>query len=54
MARVPTDVVLESEVAGYGPPWTMAWPTSTPVGQPLMMIRPTLRSRAGMSGAAAA
>ena len=28
-------------------PWTMAWPTSTPVGHPLRMIRPTLRSRTG-------
>ena len=42
MARVPTEVVRVSEVAGKGPPWTMAWPTSTPVGQPLTMMRPDL------------
>ena len=52
MARVPTEVVRVSEVAGKGPPWTMAWPTSTPVGQPLTMMRPTFCSSAGRSGAA--
>ena len=35
MARVPTEVVAGAEVAGNGPPCTMACPTSTPVGQPL-------------------
>ena len=35
MARVPTDVERPSEVEGYGPPCTMAWHTSTPVGKPL-------------------
>jgi hypothetical protein len=42
MAWVPTEVERPSEVAGQGPPWTMAWPTSTPVGKPLMTRRPTL------------
>ncbi len=32
MARVPTEVPRASEVAGYGPPWTIASQTSTPVG----------------------
>src|SRR5688500_5923038 len=32
IAAVPTDVVPASVVAGYGPPWTIAWQTSTPVG----------------------
>uniref|UniRef100_E6QKQ3 Uncharacterized protein n=1 Tax=mine drainage metagenome TaxID=410659 RepID=E6QKQ3_9ZZZZ len=32
MAVVPTEVDLASEVAGNGPPWTMARATSTPVG----------------------
>ena len=49
MASVPTEVVRVSEVAGNGPPCTMAWPTSTPVGQPLTRMRPTLRSRTGSS-----
>ncbi len=31
-----------SAVAGNGPPCTIAWPTSTPVGQPLARMRPTL------------
>ena len=32
IARVPTDVERGSDVAGNGPPCTMAWLTSTPVG----------------------
>ena len=32
MAAVPTEVERASEVAGNGPPWTMACATSTPVG----------------------
>ena len=32
MESVPTEVERLSEVAGNGPPCTMAWLTSTPVG----------------------
>ncbi len=53
MASVPTEVVRVSEVAGNGPPCTMAWPTSTPVGQPLTRMRPALRSRMGSTAATA-
>ena len=54
MASVPTEVVRPSEVAGNGPPCTMAWQTSTPVGQPLTRMRPALRSSIGSSARAAA
>ncbi len=43
MEYVPTEVARLSLVAGYGPPCTMAWQTSTPVGKPLTMSRPALR-----------
>ena len=48
IAALPTEVVRLSEVAGQGPPWTIAWQTSTPVGQPLARIRPALRSSTGI------
>ena len=38
---------VASDVAGKGPPWTIASQTSTPVGQPLTSTRPALRSRVG-------
>ncbi len=46
IARPPTDVLLPSEVAGNGPPWTIAWHTSTPVGTPRNRIRPAFVSSA--------
>ena len=36
--------VAGAEVAGNGPPCTMAYPTSTPVGQPLTTTRPAFSS----------
>ena len=53
MLDAPTEVLRLSEVAGNGPPWTIAWPTSTPVGQPLKRIRPALVSSTGRSARAA-
>src|SRR5690606_41078157 len=47
IAGLPTEVVRASEVAGNGPPCTIASHTSTPVGQPLTRMRPALRSRVG-------
>ena len=35
--------------AGYGPPCTILSHTSTPVGNPLDIIRPAFRSRMGIS-----
>ncbi len=43
---MPTEVERPSVVAGYGPPWTMDWQTSTPVGYWLTINRPALSSRA--------
>ena len=45
IARVPTAVERPSDVAGYGPPWTIDGQTSTPVEKPLKISRPTLVSR---------
>ena len=53
MASEPTEVVRESEVAGNGPPCTMAWQTSTPVPKPLIRIRPAFSSSTGNNLAAA-
>jgi hypothetical protein len=50
---VPTEVLRPSDVAGNGPPCTIAVDTSTPVGKPLARMRPTLRSRTGSSARAA-
>ena len=41
IARVPTAVERESEVAGYGPPCTIDGQTSTPVENPLKVFPET-------------
>src|SRR6056297_2133925 len=51
---VPTEVAPKFVEAGYGPPWTIASLTSTPVGKPLARIRPAFRSRIGRNNAARA
>lgn len=48
MARVPTDVVRLSELAGKGPPCIIAGLTSTPVGQLFIRMRPAFLSRMRM------
>lgn len=49
MAFVPNNVILESAVAGKGPPETMEWHTSTPVRYSLISNLPTFRSNVFMS-----
>ena len=44
---------IYAEVAGYGPPWTMADATSTPVGQPHQRRRPARSSSTGTSSVTA-
>ena len=44
MANEPTEVVRLSDVAGKGPPCTIACATSTPGGHPFARMRPVLRS----------
>src|SRR6188768_458161 len=51
MASVPTEVVRESVVAGYGPPCCIDGHTSTPVGKPLIINRPTFLSNIDKSSA---
>ena len=53
MARLPTEVDRPSDVAGYGPPCTMAWLTSTPVPKPFTRSRPAFVSNTGISAAIA-
>ena len=40
IAVIPTDVVAAFELAGYGPPCTIAQHTDTPVEKPSKTIRP--------------
>jgi hypothetical protein len=54
IASDPTEVMRASDVAGNGPPWTMAWQTSTPVPKPLNRIRPPCAPGAAAACAAAA
>src|SRR4051794_37305508 len=50
MAPVPTEVNRLSDVAGKGPPCCIALPTSTPVGGPLRIIRPTRADNLSTTG----
>jgi len=49
-ARVPTEVLRPpSLVAGYGPLWTIAELTSSPVGKPFSITRPALFAKISSS-----